>query len=171
VARLFGAEELAGQLAAKTGLTFDSWMKTFDQLVAAIHAQDITTGLIRLFVVLIVALGIASVMVVWVVQKRREIGILRAMGASRRMVQRVFLLQGAIVAVAGSTIGSLLASLMLFVFLKVARNADGTPLFELDLSLALYVTASLAAVVVGLLAAAVPARSAARLDPAQAIRM
>jgi lipoprotein-releasing system permease protein len=110
-------------------------------------------------------------MVVWVVQKRREIGILRAMGASRRMVQRVFLLQGAIVAVAGSTIGSLLASLMLFVFLKVARNADGTPLFELDLSLALYVTASLAAVVVGLLAAAVPARSAARLDPAQAIRM
>jgi lipoprotein-releasing system permease protein len=171
VADLFGAEELAERLAARTGLTFDSWMKTFDQLVAAIRAQDITTALIRLFVVLIVALGIASVLVVWVVQKRREIGILRAMGATRGKVQRVFLLQGAIVAVAGSTIGSLLSSLMLFVFLKVARNADGTPLFDLQLSPTLYLTAALTALAVGLLAAAVPARTAARLDPAQAIRM
>jgi lipoprotein-releasing system permease protein len=170
VADLFGAEELAQRLAGRTGLTFDSWMKTFDQLVAAIRAQDITTVLIRLFVVLIVALGIASVLVVWVVQKRREIGILRAMGASRAKVQRVFLLQGAIVAVAGSTIGSALSSLMLFVFLRVARNADGTPLIELKLSVALYLTAALSALAVGLLAAAVPARTAARLDPAQAIR-
>jgi lipoprotein-releasing system permease protein len=170
VADLFGAEELAQRLAGRTGLTFDSWMKTFDQLVAAIRAQDITTVLIRLFVVLIVALGIASVLVVWVVQKRREIGILRAMGASRAKVQTVFLLQGAIVAVAGSAIGSALSSLMLFVFLRVARNADGTPLIELKLSVALYLTAALSALAVGLLAAAVPARTAARLDPAQAIR-
>ncbi len=171
VDRLFGAEALAQDLAARTGQSFDSWMKTFDQLVAAIHAQDITTALIRLFVILIVALGIASVLVVSVVQKRREIGILRAMGASRGKIQRVFLLQGAIVAIAGSTIGSLLSSLMLFVFLKVARNADGSQIFDLDLSPTLYVTAALVAVAVGLLAAAVPARSAARLDPAQAIRM
>jgi len=171
VADLFGAEKLAVRLAAKTGLTVDSWMKTFEQLLAAINAQDITTGLIRFFVVVIVALGIASVLVVWVVQKRREIGILRAMGASRRKVQRVFLLQGAIVAVAGSAIGSLLSSTMLLVFLKVARNADGTALFELRLSPMLFALAALVALVVGLLAAAVPARSAARLDPAQAIRM
>jgi lipoprotein-releasing system permease protein len=93
------------------------------------------------------------------------------MGATRGKVQRVFLLQGAIVALAGSTLGSLLSSLMLLVFLKVARNADGTPLFELQLSPAIYVTAALTALAVGLLAAAVPARTAARLDPAQAIRM
>jgi lipoprotein-releasing system permease protein len=171
VSNLFGAEEIAERIAAKTGLTADSWMKTFEQLLAAINAQDITTGLIRLFVVVIVALGIASVLVVWVVQKRREIGILRAMGASRRKVQRVFLLQGAIVAVSGSAIGSVLSSLMLFVFLKVARNADGTQLFELKLSPLLFLLAALVAVLVGLIAAAVPARSAARLDPAQAIRM
>ena len=81
------------------------------------------------------------------------------------------MLQGAIVAVAGSTLGSLLSSAMLLVFLKVARNADGTPLFELQLSPWVYVTAAATALAVGLLAAAVPARTAARLDPAQAIRM
>jgi lipoprotein-releasing system permease protein len=53
VADLFGAEELAERLAAQTGLTVDSWIKTFDQLLAAIRAQDITTAS-SAFVVLIV---------------------------------------------------------------------------------------------------------------------
>jgi len=171
VGSLFGAEAIAERITAKTGLTADSWMKTFDQLLAAIHAQDITTGLIRFFVVVIVALGIASVLVVWVVQKRREIGILRAMGASRRKVQRVFLLQGAIAAMSGSVFGSLLSSAMLFAFHRVARNADGTQLFTLEVSPLLFMVSAAVAVLVGLLAAAVPARSAAHLDPAQAIRM
>jgi len=168
---LFGADEMAERLAGKTGLTVDSWMKTFEQLLAAIRAQNITTGLIRGFVILIVALGITSVLVVSVVQKRREIGILRAMGASRGKVERVFLLQGAAVALAGSAFGSLLAATMLLIFLRVARNADGTVLFELHMPPSMFFIAAAAAIVVGLIAAAVPARSAAQLEPAQAIRM
>jgi lipoprotein-releasing system permease protein len=60
---------------------------------------------------------------------------------------------------------------MMVVFLKLARNADGTPLFDLAISPQLFVIASAGAVVCGLLAAAAPARRAAALDPAQAIRM
>jgi lipoprotein-releasing system permease protein len=169
---LFGAEVLARRLEAQTGLTVESWMRTNEQLLAAISAQDISTRTIRGFVVLIVAVGIASVLVVWVVQKRREIGILRAMGASRGRVQRVFLLQGAIVAAAGSLIGSALASLMLLVFMRLARNADGTPLFDLiTMPPWLYGAAIAGAIAGGIAAAALPARAAARLDPAQAIRM
>jgi lipoprotein-releasing system permease protein len=171
VVDLFAAEDIAQQLEHGTGLTVESWMRTNEQLLAAINAQNITTRTIRGFVIIIVALGIASVLVVSVVQKRREIGILRAMGASRGQVQRVFLLQGALVAVAGSAIGCALAIGMVVVFLKVARNADGSPLFVLDLAPSLFVGAALGALVGGLLAAAAPARRAAALDPAQAIRM
>jgi lipoprotein-releasing system permease protein len=171
IADLFAAEEIAQRLERETGLTVESWMRTNEQLLAAINAQNITTRTIRSFVVVVVALGIASVLVVWVVQKRREIGILRAMGATRGQVQRVFLLQGAIVALMGSAIGSALAVAMVVVFLKVARNADGSPLFVLDLSSWLFVGAALGALIGGLLAAAAPARRAAQLDPAQAIRM
>lgn len=172
VADLFGAETLARRLEAQTGLTVESWMRTNEQLLAAISAQDISTRTIRAFVILIVAVGIASVLVVWVVQKRREIGILRAMGASRGRVQRVFLLQGAIVAASGALIGSALASAMLLVFLRLARNADGTPLFELiTMPPWLYGVAVAGAIAGGIAAAALPARAAARLDPAQAIRM
>jgi lipoprotein-releasing system permease protein len=171
VVDLFDADVIAQRIERETGLTVESWMRTNEQLLAAINAQNITTRTIRAFVIIIVALGIASVLVVWVVQKRREIGILRAMGASRGQVQRVFLLQGAIVAVAGSAIGCALAIGMVVVFLKVARNADGSPLFVLDVSPWLFVGAALGALVGGLVAAAAPARRAAALDPAQAIRV
>ena len=168
---LFGAEATAQALARETGLTADSWMKTNEQLLAAINAQTITTRTIRVFVSIVVVLGIASVLVVWVVQKRREIGILRAMGASRGRIQRVFLLQGAMVALIGAIFGSALATLMIRVFGKIARNMDGTPLFALAIDPALYLWTVVGAIVAGVLAAAAPARRAARLDPAQAIRM
>jgi len=168
---LFGAEDTAQSLARETGLTADSWMKTNEQLLAALNAQTITTRTIRVFVSIVVVLGIASVLVVWVVQKRREIGILRAMGASRGRIQRVFLLQGALVALIGAILGSALATLMIRVFGKIARNMDGTPLFELALDPTLYASSVLGAILFGVLAAAAPARRAARLDPAQAIRM
>lgn len=169
---LFGAEVLARRLEARTGLTVESWMRTNEQLLAAINAQNVSTGTIRTFVALIVAVGIASVLVVWVVQKRREIGILRAMGASRGSVQRVFLLQGAIVAVAGSVLGSALATGMIAAFTKIVRNADGTPLFDtIAVPAWLYAAAVGGAIAGGVLAAMLPARAAARLDPAQAIRM
>jgi len=168
---LFGAEDTAQALARETGLTADSWMKTNEQLLAALNAQTITTRTIRVFVSIVVVLGIASVLVVWVVQKRREIGILRAMGASRGRIQRVFLLQGALVALIGAILGSVLATLMIRIFGRIARNMDGTPLFELALDPWLYASSVLGAILFGVLAAAAPARRAARLDPAQAIRM
>jgi len=123
------------------------------------------------FVSIVVVLGIASVLVVWVVQKRREIGILRAMGASRGRIQRIFLLQGALVALIGAILGSALATLMIRIFGRIARNMDGSPLFELALDPWLYASSVLGAILFGVLAAAAPARRAARLDPAQAIRM
>ncbi|MBK6336676.1 MAG: ABC transporter permease [Betaproteobacteria bacterium] len=171
VDELFAAETVAQQIARETGLTADSWMKTNDQLLAALYAQTVTTRTIRIFVAIVVVLGIASVLVVSVVQKRREIGILRAMGASRGRIQRVFLLQGAIVALWGSLLGSALATAMVVVFLRVARNADGSPIFALELDPWLYVSSALGAVVSGVLAAVAPARRASTLDPAQAIRM
>jgi len=168
---LFGAEDTAQALARETGLTADSWMKTNEQLLAALNAQTITTRTIRVFVSIVVVLGIASVLVVWVVQKRREIGILRAMGASRGRIQRIFLLQGALVALIGAILGSALATLMIRIFGRIARNMDGSPLFELALDPWLYASSVLGAILFGVLAAAAPARRAARLDPAQAIRM
>jgi lipoprotein-releasing system permease protein len=105
------------------------------------------------------------------VQKRREIGILRAMGATQGQILRVFLLQGAIVGAVGSAIGVLLAVGLIWVFTALVRGSDGLPLFAITLSPGLALEVAGIATLCGVLAAVAPARRAAKLDPAQAIRL
>lgn len=167
---LFSANQVADTLRAQTGLTVDSWMQTNSGLLNALANQTVSNNLIRSFVVIIVALGISSVLVVSVVQKQREIGILRAMGAGRRRIMTVFLLQGGLVGLVGSVLGSALAFGLLVVFSHVFKSPDGSALFAAQLDPLLVLMASGVACVVGLAAAAIPARSAARMDPVQAIR-
>ena len=170
VTELFGANAVADALRLQTGLTVDSWMQTNSGLLSALANQTVSNNLIRSFVVVIVALGISSVLVVSVVQKQREIGILRAMGAGRRRIMAVFLLQGGLVGLLGSALGSALAYALLVVFSTVFKSPDGTAMFAPELDMKLVLLASLLACGVGLLAALVPARNAARMDPVQAIR-
>ena len=170
VTDLFQAERTALELQAQTGLTVDSWMQTNAQLLTALKSQSMSNNLIRFFVVLIVAVGIASVLVVSVVQKQKEIGILRAMGATPRRVMSVFLLQGGFYGLLGSALGSALSLVLLNFFSRVSRNADGTLLISPDLEPSVVAWACALALVVGLLAAALPARRAASMDPVQAIR-
>ena len=171
VADIFAAEAVANVLRAQTGLTVESWMQTNAQLLAALRNQSVSNSLIRTFVVIIVAVGIASVLVVSVVQKQREIGILRAMGASRGRIMTVFLLQGGIYGLIGSAMGAGLAGGLLHFFANVFRNADGSRLFAPDLDLRLVLRVCTLTVLVGLLAAALPSRRAAKIDPVQAIRI
>ena len=168
---VWAAQALAAELSQRFPYKVESWQDANAQLVAALNAQSISTGLIRGVVMVVVALGIASVLVVSVVQKRREIGILRAMGATRGQVLRIFLLQGAIVGALGSAFGVLLALGFIWIFTTLVRGADGLPLFAITLSPGLALQVAAVATVCGVLAAVAPARSAAKLDPAQAIRM
>ncbi len=165
------AEALAEQLRQRYLYEIESWQATNAQLVSALKAQSISTAVIRAVVLIVVVLGIASVLVVSVVQKRKEIGILRAMGTTRAQVLRVFLLQGAIVGALGSVAGLLLAWALVLLFTAMARGAGGGALFDISLTWQDALSAALTATLCGVLAAVAPARSAARLDPAQAIRM
>jgi lipoprotein-releasing system permease protein len=166
----YTAEVVAQRITAATGVKADSWIKTNAELFTAIAAQSTSNNAIRLFVGLSVAFGIASVLAVVVVQKSREIGILRAMGISQGQVMRVFLLQGGLLALAGSVAGSAIGAGVLALWHRSARTADGMPLFALVLEPSLFLEALALATVTGLIAALAPARRAARLDPVVAIR-
>jgi lipoprotein-releasing system permease protein len=166
----FEAESIAQVIQDQTGQEADSWIKTNAQFFTAMVAQTLTNRLIRFFVGLTAALGIASVLVVSVVQKSKEIGILRAMGTSRGQVLRLFLLQGAVMALAGSLVGSGLSLVFLALFRSIAKNPDGTVMYIIEIDPPLLVATAVGATLVGILAAALPARLAARLDPAVAIR-
>ena len=167
---VYAAEEVAQRIQALTHLQADSWIKTNAQFFSAIKSQSMANTAIRFFVGLSVAFGIASVLVVSVVQRSKEIGILRAMGISRAQVMRVFLLQGGLLGFGGAVLGCLLGLLFLQLWLQMARGADGTPMFTVTIDTVMLVEALTLATLTGLLAALAPAVRAARLDPVVAIR-
>jgi len=162
---IFAAKPVAARIGRLTGLKAESWMETNAQLMNALRSQSLSTQMISVFVALSVALGIASVLSVSVVQRTREIGILRAMGTTRRQMLQVFLLQGALFGLAGSLIGGLAG-----LGLVGAFNTFGPKLFYIPVSPWLLVAAAAVATVTGIVSAAIPARRASGLDPVEAIR-
>jgi lipoprotein-releasing system permease protein len=167
---LFKAETISEQLAGQTGLIAESWMKTNAQLMVGLRSQNASSYLIQFFVIISVAFGIASVLVVSVIQKTREVGILRAIGCSRQRIRRVFLFQGGIIGLVGSLFGSGLGALLVTFFAGTARNPDGSQIFPVVLEPGMFLIAAGVATLTGILAAVAPAVRAARLDPAVAIR-
>src|SRR5690606_10553807 len=129
---LFGADSVAARVAGLTGLQAESWMQTNAQLMNALTSQRMSTNMISFFVAVSVALAIASVLAVSVTQRTREIGILRAMGTRRGQMLRVFLVQGAVLGLAGSAIGAFAG-----LGLVLAFNNFGPGLFDVPLPPAL----------------------------------
>ena len=162
---IFGADVLAARIGRLTGLHTQSWMQLNTQLMNALRSQRLATSMISFFVAISVAFGIASVLAVSVTQRTREIGILRALGTRREQMLRVFLLQGAVLGICGSAVGSVAGLGLVWVF-----NTLGPGLFPAPLPPSLMVWAMAGATLIGTLSAAVPAWRASRLDPVVAIR-
>ena len=167
---VYAAETVAQSVEAATGVEADSWIKTNAQFFTAINAQTTSNTLIRVFVGLSVAFGIASVLVVSVIQRSKDIGILRAMGTSQGQILRVFLLQGGLLGFFGSIVGAAMGGSAVAFWHSYLRQPDGSEFFPLILDTSLFVNAVLLAAVTGVAAAAVPAIRAAKLDPVVAIR-
>ncbi|SMP56154.1 ABC transporter permease [Anoxynatronum buryatiense] len=153
-----------------SGITVDNWKDQNADLLSGLQAQSSSSVTIQVFVLLAVTLGIASVLAVSVVQKSRQIGILKAMGTPSGSASRIFLFQGAFLGFGGALLGSGLGFVITQFFLWGTAQATGRPLFPLEFdpgyAAAIVVIATLASVISALL----PARKSARLNPIEVIR-
>lgn len=165
VQNLFAADVTADRIARITGLKSESWIQSNAQLMNALSSQRMSTTMISFFVAISVAFGIASVLAISVTQRTREIGIMRAMGARQDQMLRVFLIQGALLALLGSGFGAGLGFFLVWGF-----NTFGPKLFYIPLPSGLIPVTMVIATLTGLVAAMVPAWRASRLNPVEAIR-
>ncbi|CDX56149.1 conserved membrane hypothetical protein [Mesorhizobium plurifarium] len=170
VTDVYAAEDIAQDISATLPVKAESWIVTNAQFFTALWAQTLSSLLIRSFVGLSVAFGIAAVLVVSVLQRSKDIGILRAMGSSRGKILRVFLIQGGVLGFLGSLLGCVLGGAALFAWYRFARQQNGDALFPLLIEPSLFALSALLATFTGVLAGMVPALRAARLDPVEAIR-
>lgn len=170
VSRLFEADRVARAIERDTGLDADSWIDLNQQLLAGLRGQSDSSAMIQLFVFVSVALAIASVLIVSVVQKSREIGIMRAYGVTRQQISRIFLVQGGLVGIVGALLGSGIGAGLAMLFELMAVLPDGSPRYPVDLGWQIFARGAAIAISSGVLAAVFPARRAARLDPAANIQ-
>jgi len=145
----------------------DQWKAQNEQLLSALASQSSSSYTIQFFVLLAVTLGISSVLVVSVVQKSKEIGILKAMGATKTSASRIFLLQGLILGILGSLTGSILGILLLTAY-QFFNQGNSSLVINYQWSSILII--GLIATAAAAFASLIPARRSANLNPMEAIK-
>lgn len=161
------APRIAERLRAATGLKTTAWTDENAQLFEALDAQGRTGTIIKVFALITIVIGIASAMLLSIVRRRGEIGIMRAIGASQRFVLGVFVIEGTLIGVVGAVAGALLAWLALIPFPPVdAVEGGGLPV---DRAQGDYLLAVILTTLAAAIASIVSARRATRIDPVEAI--
>ena len=166
----FAATDIAKKMRDITGLRCRPWTEGNGDLLGIFASQTATQIMIQAFALLSVAFGTASVLAVTVVQKGREIGILKAMGARTGSIIRIFLAFAFFVSVLGALAGSIIAGAILYVISLTPADLDSGSLFTVSINPSFFIQAWVAAILVGLLSAISPARKASRMDPVEVIR-
>lgn len=168
------APVIAAQLEQLFGYDAESWQETNASMLAVFAQQNMITGLIIGAVLLVGGFGILSIQIMIVLDKRRDIALLKSVGYSSRDVLMIFLAEGAVVAVIGAALGALLGHFVLD-FLRGIESASGMgytrkATFAIYEAPIVYVLAFVFAVGVGLLASLVPAWRASRVEPVDVLR-
>ena len=170
---VFDADIIASAISKNLGsknYTVQNWKAQNEQLLSGLQGQSISSLMIQVFVMLSVLLGIASVLAITVMQKSRQIGILKAMGIKNRTASLVFMTEGFILGVFGAIVGVGFGIGLSAAFTAFARNADGTPVVPLSFSPNFILLSACVAVLACVLASLIPARKSAKLDPIDIIR-
>ncbi len=167
VEKVFDADTIARKVEAKVSdpaLRVTNWKDENQDLLSAISAQGQSGYMIQFFVLASVMIGIASVLAISVMQRSKQIGILKAMGETDGGISRIFLLQGSILGGLGGVVGVVFGLGLFFSFTTfvgaVSPRVD--PVFV--------ITSAVIAMLAATVAALIPARRSAKLTPVEVIR-
>ncbi len=168
---VFATTEIAERLMeAYPDLRHTEWQASNQELLSGLEGQSISSLMIQVFVMISLVLGIASVLAITVLQKSRQLGILKAMGITDFKASTIFLAQGFILGVFGALIGVGLGLFLNVAFTQFAVNPDGTPVVSLQIDPAFVMLSALVAITASLLASIIPAKRSAKLSIIEVIR-
>lgn len=153
-----------------TGLKVENWKTQNAQLLSGLNGQSVSTYMIQFFVLISVILGISSVLAITVLQKSRQIGILKAMGINDSQASLIFIFQGLILGFLGGILGVAFGVGLLVMFTTFAKNPDGTALIPITYNVGFIAFSGSVAVISALIASIIPARKSRKLSPIEVIR-
>lgn len=147
-----------------------NWQDQNQQLLSGLNGQSVSSLMIQIFVLIAVVLGIASVLAISVLQKSKQIGILKAMGIKDKTASLIFLFQGLMLGLIGAVMGSALGLALLVMFTSFAKDPDGSPIINISFDPAFILFSGLIAIAAAVIASLIPARKSLKLSPIEVIR-
>ncbi|MFA5525382.1 MAG: ABC transporter permease [Acholeplasmataceae bacterium] len=169
----FEAETLALQLDEvfkDNNLISTNWMVENESLLSGLQGQSISSLMIQIFVIVSVVLGISSTLAITVMQKAKQIGIMKAMGIKDLDASLVFLSEGFILGIFGAIGGVALGLGLSYSFTTFALNPDGTPVVPLFIDPGFIALSAGIALIACLVASLTPAIKSSRMTVIEVIR-
>jgi lipoprotein-releasing system permease protein len=173
----YDAPRIADEIAEQFGPEYvtQDWTDINQELYSALLLEKIGMGIGIGLIVAVAALNIVASLILLVMEKTRDIAILKTMGASSKSITMIFLLQGTIIGVIGTIIGAAGGATLAYFLdryrvIKIPSDIYQVSYLPFHLLLGDFLAVVIGAVLVCFLATLYPSRQAARLDPAQALR-
>ncbi len=174
---VYKAKEIGSKLIAKLGTSYwyQDWMSINRNIFSALALEKVVMFLIMTIIILVAAFNILSSLVMVVMEKTKEIGILKALGATHRQVMGIFIFNGSVIGAAGTLLGVILGSglcwaLDKYQFIKLPGDVYYLTTLPVYMKWEDTLVIILSALVLSFVATIYPAWQASRLDPVEAIR-
>jgi len=174
---IYNAEEIAKEIEDSLGAPYYArdWMQMNRNLFSALKLEKIVMFIILTLIILVASFNIVSNLIMIVMEKSREIAILRAMGATGRGIMSIFMIHGLIIGIVGTfigVIGGFVLSQLLKTYKFISLPADVYYLSYLPVRMSPFdfIVVPAAAIIISFMATIYPSWQAARLDPVEPLR-
>jgi len=174
---IFKAREFARTLQNKLGFPFwtRNWIDMNKSLFSALKLEKTTMFLILILIIVVAALNIGSSLIMMVMEKVRDIAILKTMGSTDKDIMKIFIYQGLIIGFLGTVLGviggiSICLLLKEYHFIQLPQDVYYISTLPVELRWGDIIAITIGAITLSFLATIHPARQAARLDPVEALR-
>lgn len=170
---VFSADRVAGQLKNElndSNLKVDNWKDQNQELLGALSSQGLSSGIIQVVIIFSVVIAISSVLAITVLQKARQVGILKAMGIRDLTASLIFIYEGLLLGLAGSLLGIALGLGLLYAFDAFTSSAGSSNIIRLNLDYGFVLLSWGIALAASTLAGFFAARRSLKLNPIDVIR-
>ncbi|MCX8084295.1 MAG: lipoprotein-releasing ABC transporter permease subunit [Calditerrivibrio sp.] len=174
---LNNASKIAKEIAAKLGFPFwaRDWLSMNKNLFSALELEKAAMFVVLTLIVIVASFNIISLITMTVKDKRRDIAILRAMGASEKFIQKVFIKQGLIIGVIGTLLGDILALIICIVLKKykiisIPKDVYFMDKIPVEIVPEVFALVTVAALMITYLSSLYPSKQGAKMDPIEALR-
>ena len=174
---IYQAGRIATRIREALGYPYwaKDWMQSNRNLFSALKLEKVVMFIILVLIVMVAAFNIISTLIMVVMDKTRDIAVLMTLGATRKMVRKIFALEGLLIGLAGTVAGSILGTLLCYLlrryqFIRLPSDVYYISTLPVDLSPGILILVGASSILICFLATLYPSRQASLIDPAEAIR-